>query len=149
MRHATQAGIGCIKGWEVFVPTIYVCAAGYRTIYWGHVVRPGEIFDGTEEDGEKYLRQDLVGAELAVLRNINVPLSACQFDALVSFTFNVGGGALQRSTLRQVLNREDYDEVPAQMVRWVYGGGRILKGLVRRRQAEAQMFMGGLICPSK
>jgi lysozyme len=63
-----------------------------------------------------------------------------QFDALVSFTYNLGGGALQRSTLRRKINREEHGEVPEQFMRWVWAGGRKLKGLVRRRAAESELY---------
>ena len=79
----------------------------------------------------------LIIAERAVLRLIKVPLTDGQFDALVSFTFNLGSGALQRSTLRRKVNREEHEEVPAEFMRWVWAGGRKLKGLVRRREAES------------
>jgi lysozyme len=76
-----------------------------------------------------------------VLRLIAVPLTAGQFDALVSFTFNLGGGALQRSTLRRKVNREEHAAVPAELMEWVWAGGRKLKGLVRRREAEAALYL--------
>lgn len=75
-----------------------------------------------------------------VLRLINVPLTNGQFDSLVSFTFNLGTGALQRSTLRRKVNREEHEEVPAQFKRWVWAGGRKLKGLERRRSAESCLY---------
>lgn len=80
-------------------------------------------------------------AARSVLRLIRVPLTDGQFDALVDFTFNLGGGALQRSTLRQVVNREEHDEVPGELMRWVRAGGKILRGLVRRRQAEVERYV--------
>jgi lysozyme len=64
-----------------------------------------------------------------------------QFDALVSFTYNLGGEALQRSTLRRKINREEHAEVPEQFMRWVWAGGRKLRGLVRRRAAEAKVYL--------
>jgi len=76
----------------------------------------------------------------AVLRLIDVPLTDGQYDALVSFTFNLGAGALQRSTLRRKANREQHVEVPKQLMRWVWAGGRKLKGLIRRREAEALIY---------
>ena len=79
-------------------------------------------------------------AERAVLRLIKVPLTDGQFDALVSFTFNLGSGALQRSTLRRKVNREEHEEVPAEFLRWVWAGGRKLRGLVRRRAAESVLY---------
>lgn len=63
-----------------------------------------------------------------------------QFDALTSFTFNLGGGALQRSTLRRKVNREEHSAVPTEFRKWIWAGGRKLKGLVRRREAEAKRY---------
>lgn len=143
MRHITQDGLNLIKRFEGFSRTVYFCPAGYPTIGYGHVVKPHEDFSNgiTEGQAEGLLRQDAVIAERAVLRLINVPLTDGQFDALVSFAYNLGGGALQRSTLRRKINREEHDEVPEQLMRWVWAGGRKLKGLVRRREAESKIYM--------
>ena len=141
MRHITQAGLDLIKHFEGFSPTVYRCPGGYPTIGYGHQVRAGERFDViTKEEGEALLRQDVVVAERAVMRLIDVPLSDGQFDALVSFTFNLGAGALQRSTLRQKVNRQVHDEVPDEFRRWVWAGGRRLRGLVFRREAEVGLY---------
>ena len=139
MRTITQRGIALIQRFEGFRSTVYTCPAGYPTIGYGHVVKDSENFSEgiNETQAEALLRQDTATAERAVLRLINVPLTDGQFDALVSFTYNLGGGALQRSTLRRKINREEHAEVPAQLMRWVWAGGRKLKGLMRRRQAEA------------
>ena len=144
MRHITQAGIDLIKQFEGFSPTVYICPAGYPTIGYGHVVKTQEreqFADGiTTEQAETLLRQDVQTAERAVLRLITVPLTDGQFDALVSFTFNLGAGALQRSTLRRRVNRGDHAAVPAEFRKWVWAGGRKLQGLVRRREAEADRY---------
>lgn len=142
MRHTTQEGLELIKQFEGFSRTVYFCPAGHPTIGYGHVVKAGEDFTGgiEEEQAEEMLRQDAVIAEQAVLRLINVPLTDEQFDALVSFTYNLGGAALQRSTLRRKVNREDHAEVPEQFMRWVWASGRRLKGLIRRREAESQFY---------
>ena len=139
MRHITQNGLDLIKRFEGFSRTVYFCPAGYPTIGYGHVVKDDEDFSAgiDEAQAEDLLRQDAQIAERAVLRLINVPLTDGQFDSLVSFTYNLGGGALQRSTLRRKINREEHGEVPEQFMRWVWAGGRKLKGLVRRREAEA------------
>ena len=79
-------------------------------------------------------------AERAVLRLIPVPLTDGQFDALGSFTFNLGGGALQRSTLRRVVNRGDHEDVPQQFMRWVWANGHKLNGLIKRRADEAALY---------
>ena len=142
MRHITQNGLDLIKRFEGFSRIVYFCPAGYPTIGYGHVVKDDEDFSAgiDEAQAEELLRQDAQIAERAVLRLINVPLTDGQFDALVSFTYNLGGGALQRSTLRRKINREEHAEVPEQFMRWVWAGGRKLKGLVRRRAAEAGLY---------
>jgi lysozyme len=146
MRHISPVGLNLIKAFESFSPVVYVCPAGYPTILWGHVVRTGETFDepASVELGEVVLRKDLAQAELSVMRLIGVPLEDAQFDALVSLTFNIGGGALQRSTLRSKLNREEYEEVPDEFLKWVWGGGRKLPGLINRRRLEADLFSSAL-----
>ncbi len=145
MRHITHAGLRLIKEFEGFEPEIYLDAAGLPTIGYGHLIRDGEyaMFKNgiTESAAGALLAKDVWAAERAVLRLIKVPLTDNQFDALVSFTFNLGGGALQRSTLRRRINREEHEEVPEQLMRWVWAGGRKLKGLVRRREAEAALYM--------
>jgi len=105
-------------------------------------VHSGDEFevDVMIEDVEELLRRDLGVAERAVLRLIRVPLADGQFDALASFTFNLGSGALQRSTLRRKVNREEHAEMPAEFMRWVWAGGRKRKGLVRRRAAEVGLY---------
>ncbi|WP_339751948.1 lysozyme [uncultured Marinobacter sp.] len=146
MRHISQEGLDLIKRFEGFSPTIYICPAGYPTIGYGHVVRNDQkdrFSDGIDqEQGEELLRRDAQVAERAVLRLITVPLTDGQFNALVSFTFNLGSGALQRSTLRRKVNRAEHDEVPDQLIRWVWAGGKKLKGLVRRRKQEARLYSG-------
>lgn len=140
MRHITQNGINLIKRFEGFSAHIYICPAGYPTIGYGHVVKEHEreIFKNgiTEEQAEELLRLDVQEAEGGVLRLITVPLTDNQFDALVSFTFNLGAGALQRSTLRWKVNREEHEEAPAEFMKWVWAGGKKLEGLIRRREAE-------------
>jgi len=149
MRHITQDGLDLIKRFEGFSPTIYICPAGYPTIGYGHLVRDHEqdrYQQGiTEQEAEDLLRRDVKVAERAVLRLIDVPLTDGQYDALVSFTFNLGAGALQRSTLRRKVNREEHADVPAQLRRWVWAAGRKLKGLIRRRNAEARFYAGNFL----
>ena len=75
--------------------------------------------------------------------NVEVTLEQHMYDSLVSFCYNLGGGSLKKSTLLKVLNEGKYEEVPAQIRRWNKSNGEVLEGLVRRREAEAIMFMGG------
>lgn len=145
MRHVTQHGINLIKRFEGFESKIYLDAAGLPTIGYGHLLRAGEaeMFKNgiSPEAGVALLIKDVLYAEQAVLRLINVPLTDGQFDALVSFTFNLGSGALQRSTLRRKVNREEHHEVSREFMRWVWAGGRKLKGLARRRKAEVTTYL--------
>lgn len=141
MRHITQDGIDLIKRFEGFSSTVYICPAGYPTIGYGHLVRSGEsVNEISETEAEELLRKDVESAERAVIRLVKVPLTDGQFDALVSFTFNLGAGAFQRLTLRRKVNRQAHSEVPAQLMRWVWAGGRKLKGLEKRRELEACVY---------
>ena len=141
MRHVTEAGLDLIKRFEGFSPKIYICPAGYPTIGYGHVVLAHEqdqFATGiTQAEATELLRKDVRIAERAVLRLISVPLTDGQFDALVSFTFNLGAGALQRSTLRRKVNRGEHEDVPAELIKWVWSNDKRLRGLIIRRRAEA------------
>ena len=144
MRHLTDDGLALIKRFEGFSPESYICPGGWPTIGYGHVVRDAErerFADGIDEtEAEALLRRDVKTAERAVLRLICVPLADGPFDAFVSFAFNLGGGALQRSTLRRKVNRKEHGAVPTEFRRWVFAGGHKLKGLIRRREAEAELY---------
>ena len=136
-----KQGLDLIKHFESFSDVLYFCPAGYKTIGYGHVIRPGENLEKiSEAEGETLLLSDVAKAETSVLRLIKVALEENQYDALVSFTFNLGGGALQRSILRQKVNREEHAEVPDEFKKWIYAGGRVLRGLIRRRIMEAILY---------
>ena len=138
-----STGLALIKRFEGFSATPYLCPARIWTIGYGHVLLPAErhtLMQVDEAMAERLLIGDVHFAERAVRKYIHIPLSQNQFDALVSFTFNVGAGALQRSALRRVINRGEADEIPRQWMRWVWGGGRRLTGLARRRAAELLVF---------
>jgi lysozyme len=126
---------------------VYICAAGWPTIGYGHVVRKGETFDEpiTEEFACDMLDTDLDLMERAVERLTKIYLTSNQFDALVSFCYNLGWGAYQCSTLRQLLNRGEYVAAGEQFTRWVYAkvGGVLTKlpGLVKRRNSEKNLFL--------
>ncbi len=142
--HISMKGIELIKAFEGFFPMPYLCPAGYPTVGFGHLIREGEDFTKGLSliEAESLLWNDLQRYAAAVHRLIQVPLTQKQFDALVSFTYNVGPGALQRSTLRRKVNREEHEEVPRELMRWIFAGGRKLNGLIRRRQAEGLMYQG-------
>lgn len=134
--------INFIKKFEGFSSKVYICPAGIKTIGYGHVVNIKEHFDIiNEEIAEQLLIKDISKAQQAVISNIYTELTQEQFVALTSFAFNLGYAALQRSTLRQKVNRNEHFQVPKELMRWVYSSGKILPGLVRRREAEAELYM--------
>jgi lysozyme len=138
----TKEAIKLIKDFEQFRAEIYYCPAGLATIGYGHVIRAGENFTKIDhEAAENLLNQDIFLAKKAVLRNIKVALNQYQLGALVSFTFNVGAAALQRSTLRQKINRQLHHLVPEELQKWVYAQGVRLPGLVRRRRFESYLYL--------
>ena len=146
MRHLTGDGLALIKRFEGFAPEVYFCPAAGRpsaTATWCATMERDRFANGIDEaTAEELLRRDVETAERAEPRLIRVPLEDGRFDALCSFTFNLGAGALQRSTLRRKVNREEHDAVPAEFRRWVWAGGRKLAGLIRRREAEAALYAG-------
>jgi lysozyme len=146
--HISDIGLQLIKTFEGKHNKGYLCPANVWTIGYGHT---GPTFGNptprgmriTDAQIDELLKQDMERFENAVTKYVKVPLTQNQFDALVSFTFNVGAGALSTSTLLKLLNQGKYDEVPAQFLRWNKGGGKVLAGLVRRRQSEAHLFVTG------
>ena len=115
----------------------YVCPAGFWTIGYGHLCAQDHP-PITQDEAEAYLAQDLVKALNATLRYCPVLATEPEhrLAAIVDFTFNLGAGRLQTSTLRRRINQQDWASAAQELRRWVYGGGRVLPGLVARRQAE-------------
>lgn len=140
MMQISKAGLDLIKQFEGLYLKAYRCPAGVPTIGYGHTagVAMGQTI--TQQQADDYLRRDVRQFERAVERLVKVPLTQGQFDALVSFAFNLGEGALAQSTLLRLLNAGDYAGAAAQFDRWNKAGGRVLPGLVRRRAAERALF---------
>ena len=142
----SNEGIALIKRYEGYRTTPYICAGGKATIGYGHVISndmhiPDEWNRTLSlREVDELLRSDLARFEHGVLRYCTVYLTQCQFDALVSFSFNLGLGVLQRSTLRQKILRKDGEGAAKEILKYNMAKGRILKGLVRRRQAEYNLF---------
>jgi len=138
----SQQGVELIKHFEGCRLEAYLCPAGIWTIGYGHTldVKEGDRVD--QEAAEAFLIEDLEEFEDHVQRLVEVDLSQDQFDALVSWTFNLGYGNLAASPLLAKLNDGLYDEVPEQIKRWTRAGGRVLEGLVKRRNAEAALWEG-------
>lgn len=143
-RHISPEGLALIKQWEGCRLTAYKDVAGVLTIGYGSTgphVRPGMTI--TQEEADNLLIADLARFERAVEKQVKVPLTDGQFAALVSFAFNVGEGALAKSTLLKKLNAGNYGAVPGELAKWVNAGGRKLQGLVNRRAAEAGLWAKG------
>lgn len=143
MTAISKAGLDLIKTFEGCRLTAYVCPAGVLTIGFGSTgshVKPGMTI--TQAEADALLLKDVARFEKGVDDLISVPLKQCQFDALVSFAFNCGNGALEESTLRKRLNAgEDPNTVAKEeLPRWTNKG---LAGLVRRRTAEVNLFCSG------
>lgn len=119
----------------------YICPAGYWTIGYGHLCEPTHP-PITEVEAENYLARDLQTALAATLRYCPVLATEPEgrLAAIVDFTFNLGAGRLQASTLRRRINQRDWVAAGQELRRWVYGGGKVLPGLVSRRQAEVTML---------
>lgn len=136
-------GIKFIKSFEEFRSRKYLCSAGKRSIGYGHLLKPREDYEEiTKSEAIQLLKKDLEWAEKSVWNNISLDITQNQFDALVSFVFNVGGAAFQRSSLRQKINHHaDESEIYDEFIRWVYAGGKKSLGLLRRRKMEAAIFL--------
>lgn len=140
----SQQGIDLIKEFEGFSERVYLCPGGVYTIGYGHT-RGVQIGDTcTREKAEEYLRDDLKDTEEAIEALIEVPLTQNQFDALVSLVYNIGSGNFYDSTIRRVINCKvaDREEYRRAWMMWVKSKGKVLKGLVRRREAEYKLFSG-------
>lgn len=153
-RRLSPRGLALLKSFERgpavdFAPEPYDDGGGVMTIGWGHRIFRGESFAEPigRAQADRILLQDLRNPEVYVSAlTLPSPLEQCEFDALVLFTFNLGVGALDRSTLLKVLRRpvQDADAIARQWMRWVYRGDppERLDGLVIRRSCELMLFQG-------
>lgn len=138
--HVSQNMLNSLKGWEGLRTTAYKCPAGVWTIGYGHTsgVQAGQQI--TEAQAEQYLRADLASFEnevTAQAKAAGVNLTQGQFDALVSFAYNCGGGALQKSGIMGMLKSGNTQGAASKLKEYVHGGGKVLPGLVSRRGVEA------------
>jgi lysozyme len=153
----SEHGLDLLKQWEGFESKVYKDSAGLATIGVGHLLTKSKLSPGTivingvpvqyaaglsDQQVLDLLSQDVNPASQTVTTNVNVTLSQNQFDALTSFTFNVGGGAFTGSTLLKLLNQGQYDQVPDQLRRWNKAGGKVVQGLVNRRENEIKLWNG-------
>ena len=150
----SEKGKQLLIDWEGFIPNEYLDSGGAATIGVGHLLTKSEKSSGkiwidgddvlyrnglTVDQCMQLLEYDLQPAE-EIENFIYVDLSQNQFDALVSFTFNVGNDAFIGSTLLKLLNQGHYEQVPVQLRRWVHDNGRVVQGLVNRREKEIKLW---------
>ncbi len=137
----SQKGLDLTAEFEGLRLEAYQDIVGVWTIGYGHTkgVKKGDKI--TKVKAMEFLKLDIKSAVDDVKRVVKVPLTQGQFDALVDFTFNLGGGALERSTLLRLLNEKNYEGARMEFHRWNKAGGREVDGLTRRRAAEVVMFV--------
>jgi lysozyme len=134
-------GLNLIKKYEGLKLEAYLCPANVWTIGYGHT--GDDVEEGmeiSEEEATDLLVEDLNRFE-DVVNRVKSPLTQSMYDALVSFTYNVGGGAFLKSTLLRKLAVRDYVGAAEEFPKWNKGGGRVLNGLVRRRAEEKALFL--------
>lgn len=136
-----EKGLALIKSREGCKLKAYTCQAGVWTIGYGHTgdVKPGQTI--TQKQAEELFKKDLKKYVNAVNKLVKVSLTQNQFDALVSFTYNVGIGAFQNSTLLRKLNAKDYAGASNEFARWNKAGGTVSNGLIARRKEEKALFL--------
>jgi lysozyme len=151
----SKNGLDLLRKWEGQATHLYYDAAGLPTIGIGHLLTKSEgasgkiiinyetfrIKDGlSDTQCLQLLMDDLKEVEDAVDLYVFAELNQNQYDALVSFVFNVGVKAFRKSTLLKLLNQLKYDQVPAQLRRWIRSGGEIINGLITRRENEIRLW---------
>lgn len=146
-RRIGAAGIALIEEFEGFSPTWYSDPVGVWTVCFGHTDAAGPPYHKdtrnkvfSKAEGREILARDVQKYADAITKLVEVPLNQNQFDALTSWCYNVGPGAVAKSTLIKRLNAGDYAAVPGELAKWNKAGGKTLKGLTRRRAAEAALW---------
>ena len=143
----SPAGLAIIKKFEGFRAKPYRCPAGVATIGYGSTYyadgKPVKLTDApvTEAQAQELLQATLAKYEACVNGAVKMPINQNQFDAFVSFTYNVGCSAFRNSTMLRLFNGGYTPQAAAQFYRWTLGGGKVLAGLVSRRAAERALFV--------
>jgi lysozyme len=153
--HISQAGLDLIKSFEGYLDRLpdgscraYLCPAKVWTIGWGCTEGVSEGLTWTKDQAEKGLRTELIKHENHVKRLVTTDINQNEFDALTSFCYNVGAGALAKSTVLRCLNKGDRAGAARGFALWNKGGGKVLPGLVIRRQREATLFLSPVAAPT-
>lgn len=144
----SNEGLDIIKEHEGWSAQPYRDPTGHWTIGFGHLIKPGDPYHPrgnvkwiSKEEGERLLVQDVATAENCIADTVNVTLNQSQFDALVSFIYNLGCNAFRRSTMRELINKGEFQKAANEFPRWVYSNGERLAGLENRRAMERQLFL--------
>lgn len=145
-KTTSDVGVDLISGFEDTRFKAYDDGVGIWTIGTGTTVYPNgvKVKQGdtcTPEQAKTYFKHDLAKFEKTVNESVTVPLTQNQFDALVSLTYNIGSSAFKNSTLLKKLNKRDYQGAADQFLVWNKADGKVMKGLVRRREAERALFL--------
>ena len=138
----STAGVDLLTHFEGLRLEAYQDSVGVWTIGYGHTKGVTPNMKITESQANNLLKTELIEYQNYINSMVNVSLDQCQFDALVCWVYNLGPTNLSNSTLLTLLNQEVKLQIPKQIRRWNRAGGKVLKGLVRRREAEALMFAG-------
>jgi len=138
----SQEGLDLIKKFEGCELKAYQDSVGVWTIGYGHTKGVEEGQEITQDEAEDMLASELDEYEGYIRDMVECDLEQCQFDALVAWVYNLGPTNLRSSTMLKRLNKKDFDDVPNQIKRWDKAGGKVLAGLVRRREAESLLFEG-------
>ena len=137
-----QSGLDLLRQFEQFRSAPYKDQGGKLTIGYGHLIKAGESFTAmTQTQGNTLLAKDVGLAEAAYRRRVKVDLNENQYAAVVCWIFNLGEGNLQQSTLLTKLNAQAFDDVPGEILRWHRVDNKPSRGLIRRRAAEAMLFL--------
>lgn len=136
-----ELAIKHLKVWEGCRLQVYTCAGGVKTIGYGCTAKAMvEKKQISQDEADLQLKKDTLHAQYVVVSSVKVPLTAGQEAALISFVFNVGEKAFKSSTLLKKLNSGDSASVPEQLRRWKYAGGKVVQGLINRREAEIKLW---------
>ena len=137
---ASQDCVDLVKFFEGFEGKAYLCPANVWTIGYGRTKNVQEGDRITKVQAERDLLEELEEFAEQVLNSVKVELTQNELDALTSWTYNLGVGNLNSSTLLKKLNAGDKNSVPSEMLRWNKAAGKVLAGLTRRREAEAKLW---------
>lgn len=149
----SESGVRFLTRHEGLRLHMYNDPAGHATIGYGHLIHKGKINGSESEDFKNgltkdqamdLLKTDLKKFEKVVEDSVKVPLTQNQFDALVSFTYNVGPANFKSSTLLKKINAGDFEGAKHEFPKWKFADGQVLPGLIHRRAAEAKLFADGL-----